>query len=149
MERIDNGCQVSLYFTMSLADGTRVDGTEAGQPWSLIVGSGEWPAGFDDCLMGLAVGERGQFVIAAADGFGERDDQSREWLPRAQFPEDVDLIPGMAFGFTLPDGAEVMGQVVTLTAEQVEVDFTHPLAGHDLVLDVEIVAIERPGLFER
>lgn len=143
MERIENGCSVSFYFTLSLTDGTRVEGTEIGEPWQVVVGNGELPAGLDHCLLGLAVGERGQFFIAASDGFGEKSEDTREILPRTQFPVDVDLIPGMAFGFTLPDGDEVMGQVVAVAEGGVEVDFAHPLAGHDLVFDVDIVAIGR------
>lgn len=143
MERIENGCAVSLHFTLSLTDGTRIDGTELEQPWQVVVGRGDLVPGLERCLIGLSVGEHGQFVIPAKDGFGEADESARETLPRAQFPTDVDLIPGMAFGFTLPDGNEVMGRIVAVTDGEAEVDFTHPLAGHDLVFDVDIVAIGR------
>lgn len=145
MERIENGCTVSLHFTLSLIDGTRIEGTELGQPWQVVVGRGDLALGLERCLIGLAVGERGQFVIPAADGFGEAEENAREILPRTHFPTDVDLIPGMAFGFTLPDGNEVMGRIVAVTEGGAEVDFTHPLAGHDLVFDVDIVAIGRAG----
>ncbi len=144
MDRIETGARVRFHFTLSLADGTYVDGTEPdGAPWEVVVGSGDLPAGLDRCLLGLAVGERGQFFVAAADAYGERDDRAREILPRQDFPADVDLISGMAFSFTLPDGQEAMGQVVAVGAGGVEVDFTHPLAGHDLMFDVQIVAIGR------
>lgn len=141
MDRIQAGSRVSFYFTLSLTDGTRVEGTEPGQPWEVVVGSGELPVGLDRSLLGLGVGERGQFFVAAADGFGEKTEDARELLPRDQFPADVDLIPGMAFGFILPDGNEVMGQVVAVAAGGVEIDFSHPLVGHDLVFDVEIIAV--------
>ncbi len=143
MERIEHGCTVSFHFTLSLTDGTRIDGTELEQPWQVVIGRGDLVPGLERCLIGLAVGERGQFVVPAADGFGEADENAREILDRAQFPTDVDLIPGMAFGFTMPDGSEVMGRIVAVTEGGAEVDFTHPLAGHDLVFDVEIVAIGR------
>ncbi len=149
MERVQDGCHVSFHFTLSLADGTRVDGTEAGEPWQIVVGSGELPSGLDRCLLGLAAGEHAQFVVAAAEAFGERSEDASEVFPRAQFPADVDLIPGMAFGFTLPDGNEVMGQVVAVSESGVEVDFTHPLAGHDLVFEVDIVAIGPAQVPER
>jgi len=140
---VEIGSRVSFSFTLSLTDGTRVEGTEAGESWDVVVGSGELPPGMDRALVGLAVGEHGQFFIPAAEGFGEADANTQEVLPRADFPADVDLIPGMAFGFTLPDGHEVMGKVVAVTAEGVEVDFSHPLVGHDLVFDVDIQAIGR------
>ncbi|WP_297359893.1 FKBP-type peptidyl-prolyl cis-trans isomerase [Acidiferrobacter sp.] len=142
MERVETGARVALRFTLSLADGTRVEGTAPGEaPWEVVVGGGDLPAGLDRCLIGLAVGERGRYFVAAADAYGKRDDNAREILPRADFPADVDLIPGMAFSFTLPDGREAMGQVMAVTAGAVEVDFTHPLAGQDLIFEVDIVAI--------
>ncbi|MDA8389288.1 MAG: peptidylprolyl isomerase [Gammaproteobacteria bacterium] len=142
MSRIENGHVVSLYFTLSLLDGVRVDGTQAGEPWQVVVGQGDLPPGLDRCLLGLAPGEQGRFVVQAADAYGERDENAREILPRAQFPGDVTLSPGMAFGFTLPDGEEVMGQVIAVGASGIEMDFNHPLAGYDLVFEVDIVSVQ-------
>ncbi len=141
MSRIENGDVVSLHFTLSLLDGTRVDGTEAGAPWQIVIGQGDIPPGLDQCLVGLAAGDHGRFVVQAADAYGERDANAREILPLAQFPADTPLVPGMAFGFTLPDGHETMGQVVAVSAAGVEMDFNHPLAGYDLVFEVDIVTV--------
>ncbi len=145
MGRIQPGARVALRFTLSLADGTRVEGTGPDEaPWEVVVGRGDLPAGLDRCLVGLAAGESGRFFVAAADAYGERDDNAREIVPRADFPADVDLIPGMAFGFTLPDGREAMGQVVGVAETGVEVDFNHPLAGQDVIFDVDVVAVGGP-----
>ncbi len=141
MSRIGNGDVVSLYFTLSLLDGAHVDGTQAGEPWQVVVGQGDLPPGLERCLLGLGAGEQGRFVVQAVDAYGERDDEAREILPRAQFPADVPLSPGMAFGFTLPDGEEVMGQVVAVSAAGIEMDFNHPLAGYDLIFEVDIVSV--------
>lgn len=142
--RVADGCTVSFHFTLSLGDGTRVEGTPLDEPWQIVVGRGELPIGLERCLMGLAVGEQGRFVVSAAEAFGEREEGAREILPRAQFPQDTEIEVGMAFGFHLPDGEEVMGQVVAVSASGVEVDFTHPLAGHDVVFEVDILAIRCP-----
>lgn len=142
MARVEAGCAVSFHFTLSLTDGTRVEGTEPGQPWRVVMGEGALPDGLERCLLGLGVGDRGRFVVVAADAFGVADDEAREILPRDQFPAGVDLVPGMAYGFSLPNGEEVMGQIMAVSTAGVEVDFTHPLAGYDLVFEVDIVAIE-------
>ncbi|MHB1567490.1 MAG: FKBP-type peptidyl-prolyl cis-trans isomerase [Acidiferrobacter sp.] len=141
MGRVEAGSTVSLDFTLSLTDGTRVEGTEPGRPWQVVLGHGALPEGLERCLLGLAVGDRGRFLVAAADAFGVADDHAREILPRDQFPTDAALIPGMAYGFSLPDGEEVLGQIMAVSPTGVEVDFSHPLAGHDVVFEVEIVAI--------
>ncbi|WP_298136359.1 FKBP-type peptidyl-prolyl cis-trans isomerase [Acidiferrobacter sp.] len=142
MERVQVGARVALRFTLSLADGTQVEGTAPDEaPWEVVVGGGDLPAGLDRCLVGLAVGEHGRYVVAAADAYGERDDKAREIMPRADFPADAELVPGMAYSFTLPDGREAIGQVMAVGAGGVEVDFSHPLAGQDLVFEVDVVAI--------
>lgn len=142
MSRIAPGSHVALRFQLALADGTRVEGTAPDEaPWEVVIGQGELPEGLERCLLGLAAGERGRFFVAAADAYGDREDKAREILPRGDFPTDVDLIPGMAFSFTLPDGHEAMGQVVAVAETGVEVDFSHPLAGHDLIFDVDVVAV--------
>lgn len=142
MTRIGLGSRVALRFILSLADGTRVEGTEPHEaPWEVVIGRGDLPEGLERCLVGLAAGERGRFFVAATEAYGEKEGNAREILPRGDFPADVDLIPGMAFSFTLPDGREVMGQVVAVAGTGVEVDFSHPLAGHDLIFDVDVVAV--------
>jgi FKBP-type peptidyl-prolyl cis-trans isomerase SlpA len=45
-------------------------------------------------------------------------------------------------GFQAANGEEVPGQVVAVTDSEVTIDFSHPLAGRDLVFDVEILAVE-------
>jgi FKBP-type peptidyl-prolyl cis-trans isomerase SlpA len=45
--------------------------------------------------------------------------------------------------FTLPSGQEVPGHILEVDSRQgqVRVDFNHPLAGHNIVLEVEILEI--------
>ncbi len=63
---------------------------------------------------------------------------------RDEFPPEMGLEPGMVVGFTLPSGEEVAGTVLEVMEHEVTVDFSHPLAGRDLVWEVEILEVKPP-----
>jgi FKBP-type peptidyl-prolyl cis-trans isomerase SlpA len=52
--------------------------------------------------------------------------------------------PGQIIGFTDENGEELPGAVLEVAAEQVKVDFNHPLAGREIIFDVHILAVENP-----
>ncbi len=62
-------------------------------------------------------------------------------LPRASFPSGIELQSGLVIGFEIAGYGEVSGMVVKVSAATVWVDFSHPLAGHDLIFDVEMIAV--------
>ncbi len=136
------GSRVTLHFSLHLRDGTLVDESRGGAPLVVTIGQGELVAGLEQCLLGLRAGDRRNFEIAAGDAYGPSLNNNIQSLPRDAFPPDMDIKPGMVVGFELPSGEEVPGTVVSMGDADVVIDFSHPLAGHDLVFDVEILSVE-------
>jgi peptidylprolyl isomerase len=64
-------------------------------------------------------------------------------VPRTAFPPDVELEMGARLQANTEDGQTLDLTVVSLDEEKVTVDANHPLAGEDLVFDIEVV--ERVG----
>jgi FKBP-type peptidyl-prolyl cis-trans isomerase SlpA len=133
-----------LHYTLALPDGTVVDSTDDGEPAWVLIGCGELVEFLETRLLGLAAGERRHFEIAAEESLGAdpSSDESRQRLPRVDFPPELELFPGQVIGFTTPSGEEVPGWVLEVNDREVVVDFSHPLVGRDLIFDVEIVAVE-------
>jgi len=52
---------------------------------------------------------------------------------------------GQLIAFQLPDGEETAGLVLEVADGQVEVDFNHPLAGHEIRFSVEILSVANPA----
>ena len=84
------------------------------------------------------------FHIAAADGYGEFDEEAVANLPKDMFngteiPEIGEVLP-------LQDnnGNRFQGQVVSVTEDSVIVDLNHPMAGQDLHFKGEILNV-RPA----
>lgn len=137
--------RVTLFFTLSLADGSVVDSNAGKAPAQFVPGDGNLLPGFEAVLLGLHAGEQRQFTIAAADAFGARQDANLKRVPRERFPAGTELVPGLVLSFAAAEGGELPGVIHRLMGDMVEVDFNHPLAGRDIVFDVDIVAVEAAG----
>ena len=140
---IGPGTRVRLHFSIHLANGEEVDTTRRGEPAVFVVGDGNLPDGFEKALYGLRAGDDERIRIAPVDGFGLRENQHIRTLPRADFPNAEDLVVGMMIAFAAAGSTgELPGVVTAVSADTVEVDFNHPLAGRNLVFDVTILGVE-------
>lgn len=138
---IDIGSRVSLHFTLALAGGRVVDSSREGEVLTIIVGQGDMAAGLEKYLIGLALGDRRQFEIPAGEIYGQPEPGVLSTFAREDFPPEIVLDPGQVIGFALPSGEEIPALVTALDDAGVHVDFSHPLAAHALVFDVEILAL--------
>lgn len=140
---IGPGTRVTLHFSIHLASGEEVDTTRRGKPAVFVVGDGNLPQGFEKAIYGLRPGDDERIRIAPTDGFGLRKKENIRTLPRADFPNADDLVPGMMIAFAAAGSTgELPGVVTSASPATVEVDFNHPLAGRDLVFDVTILKVE-------
>ena len=142
---IQQASRVSFHYTLSLSTGKVADTTRGAEPAEVIVGDNDLLPVFENCLLGLHPGDRRRFVIPSVDAFGPSELASVHPVARAEFPPDVEPLPGAVIGFTLPTGEEIAGTVAELTDRDVMVDFSHPLFGHDLIFEVEILDGQPPS----
>ena len=79
-------------------------------------------------------------------GYGPRDPNLVQPVPRSNFQGISEIKPGMQFQAQTPDGARVV-TVVNVDPQNVTVDANHPLAGMELKFDVKVVDV-RPATTE-
>lgn len=139
---IQTGSRVTLHYTLSLADGTVVDSAPPGVPATITMGNGELIDLLERRLLGLTTGDRRHFTITATESYMPLESDSVQTLARSDFPMDITLEPGQLLGFKTPDDREIPGRILSISDTEVSVDFSHPLAGRDLIFDAEILAIE-------
>lgn len=144
-KQVKTGAEVALAYRLALADGTEVDSASVETPFLFTVGDGSLIEGLENLLVGLTVGEKQAFLIAASDAFGVADPDQLHTLPRGQFDATMALEPGTVIGFESPSGDEVAATVVEADEDSVVVDFNHPLAGRDLQFEVEVLSIDEVG----
>ena len=134
---------VTLHFEIQLKDGSIADSThKMGKPAKLIIGDGSLSDNFESHLLGLASGDKRAVELSAEDAFGAPNPDNIHHLERSRFNNSDELEVGVIMGFAGPDGNEIPGIVTELVGDSVTVDFNHPLAGQDVIFDIEILAVE-------
>jgi FKBP-type peptidyl-prolyl cis-trans isomerase SlpA len=135
------GVEVWMHFTLRLEDGMVAETTQGSEPLHFVVGDGTLVNGLESVLYGLKMGDKQHCHLTSSEAFGERDPGNIFQMDRSEFDEDTVLEPGLIMAFSTPNGEEIPGAMVHLSESTVTVDFNHPLAGHDLTFEVEIIAL--------
>ena len=146
--RVEAGRIVAIEYQVTLADGELVEATERGQPVQYLHGSGMLLPSLESELDQVEEGARKQFVIEAAQAYGERDESSVVTLPRTVFPATIDLSVGARLAARTSGGETYPLTVREIFSDKVVVDLNHPLAGKDLHFDVVIRAVRSAGTDE-
>jgi FKBP-type peptidyl-prolyl cis-trans isomerase SlpA len=133
--------RVTLHLSLTLEDGTVAESTFGEAPLSFTMGDGSLVHGLELALYGLRPGDTQRLELYPEQAFGLREPEKIHHLPRSQFSPDMALEPGLIIGFTSQDGEEIPGAVLSVDDESVEVDFNHPMAGHTVIFEVEILDV--------
>jgi peptidylprolyl isomerase len=136
------GDKVKVHYKGMLDDGTEFDSSAGKEPIDFTVGEHKVIGGFENGVVGLAVGEKKRVVIGPEDAYGPYLQDKVATLPRSQLPADIELKPGAILKGETP-GGPVMFLVTDVQGDQVTIDGNHPLAGKALTFEIELVEIEK------
>jgi FKBP-type peptidyl-prolyl cis-trans isomerase SlpA len=139
--QVANGSKVTLHFSIATTDGKMVDSNFNTSPATFVLGDGNMLPGFEKHLVGLRSGDRNSFRILPADGFGEPNPGNIHRFPRSRFENSIELVEGLVISFTDPGNNERPGVVKEVSADAVVIDFNHPLAGRELLFEVEVLEV--------
>ena len=143
MTAITEHSVVTLHFTIKLKDGSIADSTyNLGKPAQFVIGDGNISENFEQHLIGLVVGDKRAIELAAKDAFGLPNPDNIQYMDRGKFVGDAEVEVGTIMAFSAPDGAEIPGIITAIAGDSVTVDFNHPLAGQDVIFEVEILSVD-------
>jgi FKBP-type peptidyl-prolyl cis-trans isomerase SlyD len=137
---------VCLEYRMWLDSGEQLRGsTEAPARLTFIAGCNELMPGLERRLIGLRVHDAVEFMVPAADAFGDYDPNFvQEWSHNV-FPSGMDLSPGQkVVPANLPFPPEYPLTVKEVRENVVILDMNHPFSGHDLRYQVRVLEV-RPA----
>ncbi len=137
---ITENSEITLHFALKLESGEVVDSNFEAEPAHCRLGDGNLLPGFEQHLLGLRAGDRREFAIDVAVGFGEVNPDNVQTFSRSRFT-GLSLEPGLVVSFADAANNELPGVVSRIDGDSVTVDFNHPLAGHRLVFQVHILEV--------
>jgi FKBP-type peptidyl-prolyl cis-trans isomerase SlyD len=127
---------VAIDYKLTLESGQEIDKSQEGQPLGFITGFGQIIPGLEKALMGKAAGHSAQLVIEPEEAYGPVRDDLYQEIPKSQFPNDIELQPGMNFEAQSPSGPMMITVSQINENDTVTVDLNHPMAGKQLHFDI-------------
>ncbi len=142
--KIQKNTVVKLHYTVTTGTGDTIDSSIGSEPIEFIFGIGMLIPGLESQLEGKEVGYKDQLNIVAKDAYGERNEEAMHTLPKSGFrPEnDEELIVGMEVQLESENGP-ILAFVSEIKEADVVLDLNHPLAGYDLIFDVEVIEVRK------
>ena len=131
---------VTIDYTLTDDQGSVVDKSEGGN-FLYLHGASNIIPGLEQALEGKSAGDELTVSVEPKDGYGERNDEMTQVVPRDMFDSETEIQPGMQFHAQSPDGQMLVVTVVEMDDENVTVDGNHPLAGVNLNFDVKVIEV--------
>ena len=141
MKQVKSGDKVKVHYHGKLTNGETFDSSKDREPLEFEVGSGMVIKGFDDGVTGMTVGEKKTVTIPFDQAYGPSNPEMVIDVPKDRFPKDMELQLGMPLGMSDGQGNNYQVIVVEIKEDSVLLDANHPLAGQDLVFDLELMEI--------
>jgi FKBP-type peptidyl-prolyl cis-trans isomerase 2 len=142
MQQVKKGDTVKVHYHGKLTDGTTFDSSAGRDPLEFEVGAGMMIKGFDDGVLDMTIGEKKTISIQAEDAYGPSDPENIIEFPITNFPEDMKPEIGMQLNMRDNSGNSFPVVITEVKVESVLLDANHPLAGKELVFDIELVEIK-------
>ena len=129
------------------AEGDLIEETFGTEPLKFIFGIGQMIPAFELNLEDNQEGDQFAFLIRAAEGYGEYEEQALLKVPISQFTGadgevNMEVIkPGAPINMQDEEGKSYQGIIKSHNTEEVTVDFNHPMAGTDLYFSGTIQSV--------
>lgn len=145
MEKAKVDDTVKVRYTGKFEDGTVFDSSEGRDPLEFTLGKRMVIPGFEAAATGMSPGETKTVKIPAEEAYGLRREEMVMQVARASMPPDIQPEVGQILQIGQSQDQMLQVMVAEVTEESVILDANHPLAGMDLVFEIELVEIVEPG----
>ncbi len=142
MQQVKKGDKVKVHYHGKLADGTMFDSSAGRTPLQFEVGSGQMIRGFDEGVVDMTIGEKKTIAIPPENAYGHRDPDNIIEFPLLNFPQEMKPHIGMQLNMRDKNGHTFPVVISEINGENALLDANHPLAGKELIFDIEIIDIE-------
>jgi peptidylprolyl isomerase len=138
---IEKGNIVSVNYIGKFPNGEVFDSSEGRDPLKFQVGSGQIIPGFENAILGKNTGDKVTININPEEAYGEVREDLIVKVPMDQMPGEVEV--GQSLQAQADNGQAVNVIIKEVNEDHVIIDGNHPLAGEELVFEIEILEIEQ------
>ncbi|EAP86875.1 FKBP-type peptidyl-prolyl cis-trans isomerase [Croceibacter atlanticus] len=142
MSQVKENDTVKVHYTGKLQDGQVFDSSVDREPLEFTLGQGMLIPGFEKGIIDMKVEEKKTINIPKDEAYGDVQKELFQAVPKDQLPQEIKPEVGMGLVSKNPDGSERQLRVAEVNDDHIVVDANHPLAGKDLVFDLELVEIK-------
>ena len=141
MQQAQQGDKVRVHYQGTLRTGETFDSSEGRDPLEFTVGSGQVIKGFEEGVKGMSVGEKRTVEISVDDAYGQKRQELIIEFPKTQFPDDMAPDVGQQLMMSNGSGQSFPVTIKEVKEDSVLLDANHPLAGQELIFNIELVEI--------
>lgn len=139
--KVENNKVVTIsYSAFDNKTGVLLETNNNSNPLQFIIGKEHVVPGLEKEIIGLAQGENKEFVVNAAEAYGEIKADAVKEYPIEQF-KGIKLKKGMTLVNQDNNGKQIYVKVAGFDDTNVKIDYNHPLSGKDLKFDVNVLEI--------
>jgi FKBP-type peptidyl-prolyl cis-trans isomerase SlyD len=137
---IKKGSKVSIHYKLKIA-GDVIDSSEGREPLTYVQGSKQIIPGVEEHLEGMSAGDETEISIPPEKGYGPRNPEAIQTLPKSAFDSPDKMTVGMTVQGRSQQGQPFNAQVTEVSDDNITLDLNHPLAGKTLDFEFKIVEV--------
>jgi len=141
MAQAKTGDTVKVHYTGKLDNGTVFDSSVDREPLEFTIGNGQLIADFEQAVIDMNPGESKTIKIPCDNAYGPHREEMLMVVDRSQFPEGLEPKIDQKLQVRDPNGGDSVVTVVDVTEANVTLDANHPLAGKDLMFEIQLTEI--------
>ncbi|MBN1898028.1 MAG: peptidylprolyl isomerase [Spirochaetes bacterium] len=141
MSKAKKGDKVKVHYTGKFNDGTVFDSSKDKEPLQFIIGDGTIIPGFEKAVSGMEINESKTITIVKDEAYGPHRDDMVATVERERLPKDINIKVGQQLQIPQENGRAIIVRITDIKKDKVTLDANHPLAGKDLVFDIQLVEI--------
>ena len=143
MSQVKANDTVKVHYTGSItANGEIFDSSLEREPLEFTLGQGMLIPGFENGVLNMKVNEKKTINIPKEEAYGAVREELFQEVSKQELPPDLEPQVGMGLVSRGPNGQEHQLRVAQVNENSIVVDANHPLAGHDLTFELEVVEIK-------
>ncbi len=145
MSTITDNSTITISYIGKLDNGEIFKTVDKDNPLVVTLGNHDLPPTLENALKGLSEGDTKKVRLTPDEGYGGRQKMLLQEISLKSFGDKITPKPGMILSLKIKkegQAHQVPATVIEIKNDIVTVDYNHPLAGHHLTYEVDILKVE-------